>query len=203
MNAPRMLYIVGVPGSGKTTTLRAALADHNTEATFTHPFLHTIHGWYHAVQNVKGLRETARIIELGARRDGGFGGTDALPMNVQPKVVDWLEATQPAYVIAEGDRLGNAKFFRSVRELGYELDIVLLAVPPEAAERRRWLRARALGTQPQNEAWVRGRITKIHNLVERYEDDVTVIVGEFPPEETARMLRGHPFFYGLLPPFLG
>jgi len=142
------LYLVGIPGSGKSTLLAAALKG-LIAVPVAQPFAHTVY-------------TGGRGIQLGARRFT-FSGTDALSLSVQTKAVKWL--TDPyfpyAAVVAEGDRLGNAKFFQALKDAGWELTVVLLSTPPELAAQR----CAARGSN-QNATWLAGRHTKIKNLID-------------------------------------
>jgi hypothetical protein len=154
---PHLLYLIGQPGSGKST-----VCDWMTESLefeqLDQPFAHRV--W----------QGTPRVpvVELGARRER-FSGTDALSMSVQPKVVDYLAAEKPELVLAEGDRLANSKFFTAVLGLGYQLWLVRLLVSAAVAERRRYDRVLALGGKPQNTSWVQGRVTKNRRLAEEWD----------------------------------
>lgn len=148
---PDIVYLIGEPGVGKSTVL-ADLATGAIPETRRTPFAHT--AWW--------VNETDYVVELGARREA-FSGTDALSMSVQPAVVAWLAETDCENVIAEGDRLGNLKFFGAVDALGWRLTVILLAAPAEAA-RRRAARAQELGRDLQGDTWLRGRATKVANL---------------------------------------
>lgn len=105
------------------------------------------------------------VVELGARRQD-FCGTDALAMNVQPKVVAWMENNPEALVLAEGDRLANRKFFAAVRAAGYELVIALLDPGEETITQWRTNREQKLG-KAQDATWLKGRETKVVNIAAR------------------------------------
>lgn len=148
-----LLYILGEPGSGKST-LMAALTDGvrlgGIAADGTLAF--------------KVFDTAPPVVELGADRES-FSGTDALPMNVQPHAVDWIAHNPYQYVVAEGDRLANEGFLRAAEESGYRLRIAVLIVSKQTLKMRRQDRAFALGVKPQNETWLKGRETKLNNLV--------------------------------------
>lgn len=163
---PRLVYVIGVPGAGKTTALRAALSDF-TATPRQRPFAHVEY-------------ELGEIRMLGRWRDGA-SGTDALSMNVQPAVLEWLERVGPGIVVGEGDRLGNRSFLEAARELGVETTIVQVDCPLELAATRR--RARGSG---QDASWVKGRESKIAAL----EDLVDVrLDGRRTPAELGEELR--------------
>lgn len=165
-----LLYVIGVPGSGKSTLVRE-LVKGRRRRVYTEPFAHTLY--------------EDGLVQLGRDRDG-HGGTDALGMSVQPQAVAALAAHVWPRVIAEGDRLANAKFFGEVAAVGYRLTVVELEVPPEVAAAR----CVARGSH-QDEKWMRGRATKIEHL----RPCVNVVLnGTLPVESLARTLADHAVF---------
>lgn len=163
-------YLIGQPGSGKST-LMAALTESQLPSVNRKPFAH--------IEYLNGA------VQLGAVR-AEFSGTDALGMDVQPKVLRWMEDEGPLAVLGEGDRLANGKFFDAVKELGYNLTVVLLWVPDDLAAERRAARGSA-----QNETWLAGRLTKIKNL----RPYVTHMAdGRRPVAELVESLRALPVF---------
>jgi len=146
-------YVVGEPGVGKST-----LVDHLTRGVpydvAETPFPHR--------------RYDGGVLEIGRRRHE-FSGTDALAMNVQPYVQKFVEGIKPRLLLAEGDRLANAKFFDHLIAIGYDLRIYLIAGRQRAAMQRE------LRGSKQDETWLKGRYTKVVRLQERYEDRVIVL----------------------------
>lgn len=147
-----MLYLLGEPGIGKTTLSRALFHGLN-RVEKTLPYI----CWteYHP-----------KLCEIGRDRDT-FGGTDALGMASQKKVIDWLESEPYPYVYAEGDRLANGKFFTWAQEFGVDLQIIHLTGERVAAKRRK-KRNEQIGKE-QNESWIASRRTKIQNVVKDFE----------------------------------
>ncbi len=171
---PKMLYLIGVPGAGKTTVLRSALASLPYKP-LTQP------------AGVKRCVYANGLVLLGMWRDD-FSGTDALPMNALYPVVEWLRTVRPSRVVGEGDRLGNRVFFNAARQMGYDLTVALLDCSEALARRR----CEERGSH-QNETWWKGRLTKVANL----RDEATLILpAERPVCELARRLRGHPALEG-------
>ena len=162
----RLLYLVGEPGSGKTSLMRK-LSD----------------GYGRAAMSDRSMPRdllvspdgTAVAVELGRRR-GEFSGTDALSMSIIGAAEKYLAAPEAATVLAEGARLGNARFLRSARDLGYAVTLALL--DHGDAERWRASRAARLG-KAQNPSWVAGRRT------------ASLRLADSPPQGT-RVVRGHP-----------
>ena len=172
-----LLYIIGYPGSGKTTATALALGD-NIVSVERKPFAHTVYEI-----------EKTNVVELGYRREP-FGGTDRLAMSVQPKVIQWLSEDAPdrlydcSLVVGEGDRLSNGKFFTAVCEMGWRLILVYLKVPELMARRRAWERGSRF-----DEPWVKSRLTKVNNLVKEYNSQVIEIDGNRPKVDVALKLQ--------------
>lgn len=146
-----VIYVIGPPGAGKTTLVNGALHLLGREpATFTQPIPHVRYG---------------DVWMLGKQREQ-FGGTDALSMSIQPKVIEWLHTMtqphqdRPRVLIGEGDRLANNSFFNAVHTCGYKLTIIHLDLDAPQARAR----ALARGTE-QSATWWKGRYTKVNNLV--------------------------------------
>lgn len=167
----QLTYIIGQPGSGKSTLVRAL-----TCRTTASP------GKVDAVPVVVYTSDGTPIaIELGRRRDT-FSGTDALSMGILPKALDALAVMAAAHngwhaVFAEGDRLATVKFFVGARDRGWNVTVVHLDTPDSLCAARRLARG-----STQADGWVRGRITKTANLVAACEKVgvpvITVAVAE-------------------------
>jgi hypothetical protein len=177
------LYLIGLPGSGKSTLVRTVLDGVPAIPVADGPVPHITY-WDAAHTEVK-------LVQLGRMR-AVFGGTDALGMSIQPKAVwlldNWIYGDVPC--IAEGDRLGNATFFAAVREMGWQLQVVYLQVPTALAQER----ANQRGSR-YTAVWYKGRITKISNLVKA--EKPLVLDGTKPVAELASLLRQQPAFAGL------
>lgn len=146
-----LVYLVGPPGVGKSTVMSLLTRDCTVQHQAAKPFAY----------DVLLTPEATRAVRLGAIRPDGFSGTDALSMNVQPKVLNWFLSSPPfTLVLGEGDRLGNAKFIEGVLGMGWSVHLVALAATREELDWRR----RARGSN-QNPAWMRGRQTKVDNLL--------------------------------------
>lgn len=166
----QLCYVFGEPGTGKSTLLEH-LTRGLRHSDSDSPFAHRIYP-APAQAKVRTEHEWTGVVEVGKRRPD-FPGTDALSMSVQPRVVQWLADMLPGYVIAEGDRLANGKFFDSVLDLGYELKLLVLNGSEVAALHRR------IRGSNQDETWVRGRQNKAYNLaMERVKDVMWLKAGE-------------------------
>lgn len=144
-------YVIGEPGAGKST-----LVDHLTRAVHHEeaesPFPHRVYE----------IRPREFVWELGRRRAGGFSGTDALSMSVQPMVENFIEGIRPRMLLAEGDRLANDKFFHFLVGLGYQLAVYEVR-GPERADLHRRIRG-----SKQDAHWLKGRQTKVRRLTDRW-----------------------------------
>jgi tRNA uridine 5-carbamoylmethylation protein Kti12 len=159
-----LLYLIGYPGSGKTTAMRKALGAirRNGEPVRTiervekQPFAHTIY--------------SDGLIELGYEREV-YGGTDTLSLGVQPKVLDWMAKSDAPLIIGEGDRLANSKFFAAVEAQGRAVQIVYLKCPELVARHRAWDRGSRF-----SEPWFKGRITKVNRLFEEWQSQTIIVL---------------------------
>ncbi len=148
------LYIIGQPGSGKSTLVKHLTAGAEPMPAKT-PLAHIM--WLGSDGSI--------VTEIGAEREQ-FRGTDALAMDAQKKALPWIASRPCVYMLAEGDRLANMKFFEAVRDAGYDLTVVHLNPPDDVVASRRAAREEELGKK-QNPGWVQGRITKNRNLADQ------------------------------------
>ena len=154
MSNKKLTYLIGYPGSGKSTAMKSLL--YGPFARESKPFKHIIY--------------KSGAVQIGDIREE-YSGTDALPMNVQPVVIEWLRETEYKNIYAEGDRLGNDKFFRAVLEAGFELDIILIDIT-ELGSRYRVVQRSG---REFNDAWFRGRLTKVDNLRKNWRKYIKVV----------------------------
>ncbi|MEN6368728.1 MAG: P-loop-containing protein [Thermotogota bacterium] len=165
-----LVYLLGEPGAGKSTVAECLFRGVPSEAK-AEPFAHIIH---------------PRGIELGARRES-FSGTDALPMNVQPKVIPMMNDADSELFFAEGDRLANEKFFMACAFARIRIVPFLLKVPHGLAAQRR--QARGSNQDPK---WIRGRVSKVENLWRDYGATARELDGRLTPEEIVAKMRSAP-----------
>ena len=143
-----LLYLVGVPSSGKSTLMKEL-----TRGLPRRPAGSPVpHEW---------LGDGAAL-ELGKTRES-FSGTDALSLGIQKKAIEFIEQHPARLILAEGDRLANDKFFSAVTAAGYRFELVYVDVPADVAAARR----RARGSN-QNVQWLTGRATKVRRLIDRW-----------------------------------
>ncbi|UJQ86530.1 adenylate kinase [Mycobacterium phage PenguinLover67] len=174
----RLIYLVGQPGSGKSTLMAKLTADfdrHHIAAAPDYPVAH----------DVLTSRPDGRIVgvELGVRREH-FGGTDALPSSIIEKAVPWIESAPYQLVLAEGARLANRRFIQAALHGSYQPVIAL--VDHDQAEEWRRARNEALG-RSQDASWVKGRLTSSRRLAEWAKDHAIEVI-EGHPDEIAPQL---------------
>jgi len=144
----RVIAIGGNPGSGKSTLMKRLIEHYSPEKKYNEfklvPYL-----------------QSNNIFILGKYDDGEvFSGTDKMSMAVQPEAIKFL-ATLPedAVVIYEGDRLFTSTFLEDCTEK-YDLKIIHLMTDADVRQER----YKERGSE-QNETWLRGRESKINNIL--------------------------------------
>lgn len=151
---PRLIYLVGQPGAGKSTLMADLTAEYDRVPA--HP------PEYPVAHDQLVNRITGAVIgaEIGIVREA-FSGTDALPSAVIDKAVPWIGTRPYPLLLGEGARLGNRRFILAALNAGY--DVTLALVDHDQADEWRAARAKAL-KRTQNESWVKGRRTASINL---------------------------------------
>jgi ribose 1,5-bisphosphokinase PhnN len=180
--SPTLVYIVGPPGSGKSS-LMAALTGRCRRMPRSGALPHdTLYR-----PNIPPQPATIVGAEIGRIRDS-FSGTDALSMSIQPRAVEWISGVPEDLVLGEGARLGNVGFLSAARAAGYDVHLVYLTASPSTL-----LFHRTQRDSTQSERWMRGGETRARRVVERMEADVTVhrlASDDLTPEELAVHLTG-------------
>ena len=168
-------YIIGIPGSGKSTALAGALQDDAILRSNVAP------------GKVPFIEYSSGLIQIGRNRET-YPGTDVLSYNAQPKVLKWLDSLPAgARVVAEGDRLANGKFFYALLDTGWNLKIIHIHAQPVLGIRR------CIGRGSNfTDSWYKGRVTKVDNLVAHFIDHTLLTLdSRWEPELLAGEIKNH------------
>lgn len=167
----RLVYVVGPPAIGKSTAVAKAMESW-PHVDVPRPIAHRVYVDHAAIP------PTCVAVQLGGPHDM-FPGTDRLSMSVLPKALDFL-APLEGLVLAEGDRLAVWRFLDGARNLGYDVTLVALTAPADVILGRSAARGSA-----QNESWWLGRVTKVRNLVNRWDGTLVSIDADRPAVDVA------------------
>lgn len=153
MNGKKLIAIIGMPGTGKTTLMREWMS--TREWVQDKPI------------DLVESHVCGKIRVLGKYEDGQpFAGTDRLSMAVQPKVIEYLQHNDDDVIIFEGDRLTSKQVFSTAVDLGYDVRIIELVVSDSERERRYKVRG-----SEQSENFISGRRTKVRNVVDAFSEN--------------------------------
>jgi hypothetical protein len=165
----RSIYIIGAPGSGKSTAM-AQLLEGWAMGPYTR-WQREIYGHY--LEHP----ERGRGAYLGHLRPE-FPGTDALSLSAGPRAVEWLDALPLLgldWVLAEGARLAHMGFLLALNE-ATDLTVVYLDVDPEVAAQRRIDR----GGKQLSEKFCKTMTTKSANIYKGCKEAGITIVKDVP-----------------------
>lgn len=177
----RMIYVIGAPGSGKSTFM-AKLTEHLKRVPMTSaPVAHDVlrYKLYGGEDKLEGEPGPVVGAELGKRRPQ-FGGTDALPASIIEKAIPWIQTKPYELIVAEGARLANKRFLLAAVEAGYRVHLAHLDHGEVDAWRAQ--RSEQIG-KVQDAAWVKGRTTACDNLARHFIEK---------PDLGVQVYTGHP-----------
>lgn len=151
-----VIGIGGEPATGKSTVMKKVISQLGDGLFLKSDTLaYTLHNRYNVV--------VLGYYEMGVT----FGGTDRLPMNVQPVAEKWMKLFsqglhKDSVVLFEGDRLFNSSFLAYIQSLGDNNVFIVLNSKEDIKK------ARHAQRDNQNETWLKGRVTKIANIVKAF-----------------------------------
>jgi len=151
----KVFYMIGMPGTGKTTLMKALMERIGGE-------------WkQERVIDLLDTHVSGQYRVLGKYEEGQtFAGTDRLSMAVAPKAIEWIQTKPNEIIFGEGDRLNNKGFFDAC---GDDLTIIHLTVPDSVREERYALRG-----SEQSEKFIQTTKTKCQNILEAFGDRSTL-----------------------------
>lgn len=126
--------------------------------------------------------ERLRTTVLGRYDEGQqFPGTDRLSMSIQPVVQQWIiQDPLHHHVLFEGDRLGNLSMAKFLMHHGFDFMLVVVRAHPHVLEDRR------AAERDQPDAFVKGRATKVANIVAALPDGLVRVIDNNNPEDIYR-----------------
>lgn len=146
----KLIGIIGMPGTGKTTLMRQWMAMRDWEEDTPIKLLNSH------------VHKSIRVFGKYAEGDT-FAGTDKLSMAVQPAAIEYLKNPSSMVNIFEGDRLTTVTFFEEAVKLGHDVTILEIKVSDATREAR----YKERGSE-QSDTFINGRRTKIRNIVDRF-----------------------------------
>lgn len=166
--AVKVIYIAGVPASGKSTLfkkIRACLFENATEFR---------EGKCRGIETRDGLFKM-----LGVFDGSLFEGTDKLSMTVIGDAIDYIkklyEDADPHVVFVEGDRLFNYRFISETKAMLLLLDANEVVLQTRHIERG----------DTQTETFLKSRRSKVENFIRKYKVPRT---WNNTPEDSERIL---------------
>lgn len=174
----RCIWIVGAPGSGKTTVVRGLLG----------PFSE----WQH--NPIPKWTFAGNVCAAGHYFGNPFDGADTIPLNGwRPAMEFWAEHLRLRYdvTLLDGDRLSHQACLDFVKANAVAAHAIVLRLPMDLAGERSAAHARQYGLPPQTEKWAKGRRTKAARFAELLPSTIIDVSPTASPNEVVEHVRSH------------
>jgi thymidylate kinase len=167
------ILIAGLPGSGKSSSLRLAMDDYPNARYLEDPIKHVVFNF-----------EGKNFVHLGSLRDK-YPGSDSLPYSHQP-VKDFLATMQDRkhVIVAEGQRLCSSKFLESIAHW-YNFLVIYLELDENSCADR--VRERDGDAKEYKQMFLKRVLGSIRKIKESHE--VEVINASLPHTEVALAIK--------------
>lgn len=164
----RLVYVLGYPGSGKSTLFTGVTDRHAPhEEVILRSEESTVRG-EKRMRHLRGVLLGSDGVTLG-RVGGTFPGVDGMQRDTQAMARDWLADGAPlphtrhdAWILLEGSLLAHPKFMSVANE---HTDLALLVVTASDSEARARARADSIGSEYQKDNWRKGKLTQMDNII--------------------------------------
>jgi hypothetical protein len=159
INRITTVYIIGGPGSGKSSVADAVFSEMGNPYLVREPIAHLVYD-----------EIPTPVVRIGGLREH-FSGTDTLSMSAANKINDFYWGISQSgvsnIVFGEGDRFAIPRFMDAARKHG-DLHLFYLDISEDLSAARRAFRASEASAPEQNASWVKSRFTKHANLAGAY-----------------------------------
>jgi adenylate kinase family enzyme len=159
INRITTVYIIGGPGSGKSSVADAVFSGMGNPYLVREPIVHLVYD-----------EISSPIVRIGGIRDH-FSGTDTLSMSAANKIDDFYWSVSKSgvsnIIFGEGDRFAISRFMDTAKKHG-NLHLFYMDISEDLSAARRFLRASQADVPEQNAGWVKSRFTKHAQLAEAY-----------------------------------
>lgn len=173
------LFIVGEPGSGKTTLVRHLLNMSTRGELPMGSCLIPKPKW-----TMVPTDNFFNVAAAGHYTGQAFDGADSVPYNGVGEALAYITSRieELGLLIFDGDRFSNAGVLAQLRLMGIgDFRCVHLHMPEVIGQLRREGRVAQHGGKVQNPSWVKGRITKSARFAELFDRRLTLNAQETTP----------------------